>query len=43
MDHILKKFIGVCCFDYEDDIIVFGKTKKEHDVIVKNRKDTNKT
>lgn len=31
METMLAKLIGKCCVVYLDDIVVFGKTKKEHD------------
>lgn len=31
MDEILKEEIGTCCNVYLDDIIVYGKDKREHD------------
>ena len=30
MDHVLKDLIGVACYVYMDDIIVFGKDVNEH-------------
>lgn len=44
MDILLKEEIGSKCFAYIDDIIVFGKTEKEHDEnleIVANKLITN--
>lgn len=32
MDNALREEIGKCCFVYVDDILVFGRTEKEHDL-----------
>lgn len=31
MDNVLGSLIGTSCFVYVDDILIFGKTEKEHD------------
>ncbi|KAI4293527.1 hypothetical protein PAPHI01_2801, partial [Pancytospora philotis] len=35
MDQILKEEIGVSCYVYVDDILIYGKTEAEHDERVK--------
>lgn len=50
IDAILEDFIGVCCYVYIDDILIFGKTKEEHDLafikivktLIKNNTGANK-
>ena len=32
MDTILEEYIGLHCYVYVDDILIFGKTKEEHDI-----------
>ncbi|KAG0428021.1 Retrovirus-related Pol polyprotein from transposon opus, partial [Dictyocoela muelleri] len=33
---VLKEYIGTKCFSYLDDILVYGKTQKEHDTNLKD-------